>query len=104
MVAGTPFQRIRAFERIRPENLHLPPVTSLRADDQYLPLPWPIRKDVFDTRDESDFREAGRKLNEKQKSNALLEIPFRQSSGMISTKTGHSDRSEAAPLHAQLPT
>jgi len=23
----------------------------LRADDQYLPLPWPIRKDVFDTSD-----------------------------------------------------
>ena len=51
MLAGTPFQRVRAFERIRPENLHLPPVTSLRADDQYLPLPWPIRKDVFDTSD-----------------------------------------------------
>ena len=51
MLAGTPFQRVRAFERIRPENLHLPPVTSLRADDQYLPLPWPIRKDVLDTSD-----------------------------------------------------
>ena len=51
MLAGTPFQRVRAFERIRPENLHLPPVTSLRADDQYLPFPWPIRKDVFDTSD-----------------------------------------------------
>ena len=84
MLAGTPFQRVRAFERIRPENLHLPPVTSLRADDQYLPLPWPIRKDVFDTRDESDFREAGRKLNEKQKSNAL---DFGQHSGIVSPKS-----------------
>ena len=38
--------------------------------------------------DERDIMEAGRKLNEKQKSNALLEIPFGQSSGMISTKPG----------------
>jgi hypothetical protein len=45
----------------------------------------------------------GRRLNEKQKSNVLLEIPFGQSSGMISTKTGHSDLLEAAPPHAQLP-
>jgi hypothetical protein len=42
-------------------------------------------------------------LNEKQKSNALLEIPFGQSSVMISTETGHSDRSDAARLHALLP-
>jgi hypothetical protein len=47
--------------------------------------------------------EAGRKLNEKQKSNALLEIPFGRSSGMISPKTGHSDDSEAATPQAQLP-
>jgi hypothetical protein len=53
--------------------------------------------------DESDIREAGRKLNEKQKSNALLEIAFGQGSGMISKKTGHSDRSEAASLRALLP-
>ena len=53
--------------------------------------------------DERDILEAGRKLNEKQKSNALLEIPFGQSSGMISTKTGDSDHPEAAPPHALLP-
>ena len=46
--------------------------------------------------------EADRKLNEKQKSNALLETPFGQSSGMSSTKTGHSDHPEAEPLLAQL--
>jgi len=46
--------------------------------------------------DESDIREAGRKLNEKQKSNALLEIAFGHGSGMISPKTGHCGHSEAA--------
>ena len=40
--------------------------------------------------DERDIMEADRKLNEKQKSNALLETPFGQSSGMSSTKTEHS--------------
>ena len=53
--------------------------------------------------DERDIMEAGLKLNEKQKSNALLEIPFGQSSGSISAKTEHSDRSEAAPLLAPWP-
>ena len=53
--------------------------------------------------DETDIRETGRKLNEKQKCNALLEIPFGHGSGMISTKTGHSYHSEAAPLPAPLP-
>ena len=53
--------------------------------------------------DERDIMEAGQKLNEKQKSNALLEISFGQSSGMISTKTEHSDHSEAAPLPTLLP-
>jgi hypothetical protein len=53
--------------------------------------------------DETDIREAGRKSNEKQKCNALLEIPFGHGSGMISTKTVHSDYSEAAPLPAPLP-
>ena len=51
MLARTLFQSVRTFERIRPENSHFPLVTSLRADDQYLPLPWPIRKNVFDTSD-----------------------------------------------------
>ena len=54
--------------------------------------------------DERDIMEAGQKLNEKQKSNALLEISFGQSSGMISTKTEHSDHLEAAPLTAPLPS
>ncbi len=53
--------------------------------------------------DERDIMEAGQKLNEKQKSNALLEIPVGQSLGMISPKTGHSDHSEAAPSLAPLP-
>lgn len=53
--------------------------------------------------DETDIREGGRKLNEKQKCNALLEIPFGHGSCMISTKTGHSDHSEAAPLPAPVP-
>ena len=53
--------------------------------------------------DERDIMDAGQKLNEKQKSNALLEIPIGQSSGMISAKTKHSGHSEAAPLLAQLP-
>ena len=53
--------------------------------------------------DERDIMDAGQKLNEKQKSNALLEIPVGQSSGMISPKTGHSDHSEAAPSLAPLP-
>lgn len=51
MLAGTPFQRVRALEGIRPENLHFPLFASLRADDQHLPLPWPIGQGVFDTRD-----------------------------------------------------
>jgi integrase len=53
--------------------------------------------------DERDIMEAGQKLNEKQKSNALLEIPVGQGLGMISPKTGHSDHSEAAPSLAPLP-
>jgi integrase len=53
--------------------------------------------------DERDIMDAGHKLNEKQKSNVLLEIPIGQSSGMISAKTKHSDHSEAAPELAQLP-
>jgi hypothetical protein len=53
--------------------------------------------------DESDIREAGRKLNEKQKSNALLKIAFGHGSGMISPKTGHCGHSEAAIPQAQLP-
>jgi hypothetical protein len=57
----------------------------------------------YDIIDESDIREAGRKLNEKQKSNALLEIAFGHGSGMISPKTGYSDDSEAATPQAQLP-
>ena len=47
--------------------------------------------------DERDIMEAGRKLNQKQKANALLEIPVGHDSGMISAKTGHSEQSEAAP-------
>ena len=40
--------------------------------------------------DERDIMDAGQKLNEKQKSNALLEIPFGQSSGMVARKTGQT--------------
>jgi integrase len=55
--------------------------------------------------DERDIMDAGRKLNEKQNSNTLLEIPapLGHDLGMISTKTVHSDGSEAAPLPALLP-
>lgn len=53
--------------------------------------------------DERDIMDAGQKLNEKQKSNALLEITFGQGSGSISTKTTHSDHSEAEPQLALLP-
>ena len=38
--------------------------------------------------DERDIMEAGQKLNEKQKSNALLEISFGQSSGIVQQKPG----------------
>jgi integrase len=53
--------------------------------------------------DERDIMEAGRKLNEKQKANALLEFPVGHDSGMIAAKTRHSEQSEAAPSLAQLP-
>jgi site-specific recombinase XerD len=53
--------------------------------------------------DERDIMEAGRKLNQKQKANALLEILVGHDSGMISAKTGHSEQSEAAPSLAPLP-
>ena len=49
MLAGRPFQRVRAFEGVWPKNLHLPSVTSLRANNQHLPLPRSIREHVFDT-------------------------------------------------------
>jgi hypothetical protein len=58
--------------------------------------------------DERDIMEAGRKLNEKQNSNALLEIPaLGHDSGMISPKvaqkSGHLDRLEAVTPLAPLP-
>jgi hypothetical protein len=59
--------------------------------------------DRYNITDERDIMEVGRKLNEKQNSNALLGIPFGQPSGRNSTKTAHSDDSEAAPLPALLP-
>ncbi len=57
--------------------------------------------------DERDIMEAGRKLNEKQNSNALLEIPaLGHDSGMISKaaeKTVQSGRLEVAPPPVLLP-
>src|SRR3984957_3881705 len=53
--------------------------------------------------DERDIVEAGRKLNEKQNANALLEIPFGQSLGIVKPKMVVSEHSEAAPQLAQLP-
>lgn len=53
--------------------------------------------------DESDITEAGRKLNEKQKSNAPLEIPFGQGLGIVAPKTVHSDHLQPVPLPAPLP-
>jgi integrase len=53
--------------------------------------------------DERDIIEAGRKLNEKQNANALLEIPFGQGLGIIKPKTAVSEHAEAAPQLAQLP-
>lgn len=56
--------------------------------------------------DKRDIDDAGRKLNEKQNSNPLLEIPLGPDSGMIASKTApkamQSDHSEAAPLPAHL--
>ena len=50
VLSGSSFQGIRAFECIGPENLHLPAVTSLRADDHNPPIPGPVRKHMLDDR------------------------------------------------------
>jgi integrase len=63
--------------------------------------------DRYNIIDKRDITEVGRKLNEKQKSNALLEIPLGHDSGMITPKTalktGQLDRLEAVPSLAPLP-
>ena len=47
MLAGGAFQRIRALERARARNPHLPSVIRLRSDDRYPPIPRPIRQRVL---------------------------------------------------------
>ena len=54
MLSGGAFKRIRAFERIRSSNFHLPPVIRLRADDRNTPIPRPIRKSMLN--DHHNFR------------------------------------------------
>jgi hypothetical protein len=54
MLAGGAFQRIRALERTRARNLHLPSVIRLRPDDRNPPIPRPIRQRVFN--DGPNFR------------------------------------------------
>jgi hypothetical protein len=55
------------------------------------------------TVDKRDIMEAGRKVSEKQKSNALFKNSVWAEFGMISTRTGHSHRHEATPRLAQFP-
>ncbi len=56
MLSGRALKCVRSLKRIRPRNLHLPPVTGLRAYDHDPPVPRSIRKDVFDDRSHVPLR------------------------------------------------
>lgn len=56
MLSQFALQRVRAFERIRAGNFHLPPVAALRPQDYNSPVSGAVCKDVFDEGDHVALR------------------------------------------------